>query len=239
MVVSFEMCNFAPMKCLSSLIYWRFMVLGGLCFAPFVAKADMGSEDTEGIDFSLSTQMSASVGRHTPLWLNANKYGLSSLSKANGYMRATVERPFSADRDRKWDVGFGVDIAQVFHYTSSTVVQQAFVEVRWLKGRLTLGSKEEPMELKNQRLSSGSQTLGINSRPVPSLRLALDEYWKVPGTKGWVSIKGHVAYGVTTDDGWQKDVTQMKSRYREDTFLHTKAGYMKIGNDDRYLPISF
>ena len=226
------------MKCMSTQLFWHLLAIGELCFAPSVAKAAIDSDDTEGIDYSLSTQMSASVGRHTPLWLNANKYGLSSLSKANGYMRATVELPSSADRNRKWDVGFGIDIAQAFHYTSSTVVQQAFVELRYLKGRLTLGSKEEPMELKNQRLSSGSQTLGINSRPVPSLRLALEDYWNVPGTKGWVSIKGHIAYGMTTDDGWQKDVTQMKSRYTEDTFFHTKAGYVKIGNEEQYFPFS-
>ena len=30
---------------------------------------------------------------NTPLWLNANKYGLSSLEKNNGYLRASVIRP--------------------------------------------------------------------------------------------------------------------------------------------------
>ena len=126
LVVSFEMCNFAPMKCMSTQLFWHLLAIGELCFASSVAKAAIDSDDTEGIDYSLSTQMSASVGRHTPLWLNANKYGLSSLSKANGYMRATVELPSSTDRNRKWGVGFGIDIAQAFHYTSSMVFRPFF-----------------------------------------------------------------------------------------------------------------
>ena len=96
-----------------------------------------------------------------------------------------------------------MDVAAAFNYTSNFVVQQAYVEGRWNKGVLTLGSKEYPMELKNQQLSTGSQTLGINARPVPQARLALPDYWVVPGTKGWISVKGHIAYGKTTDVRWR------------------------------------
>ena len=38
----------------------------------------------------------------TPLWLNANKYGLSSLEKTNGYIRTAVYRPLSVDDGHKW-----------------------------------------------------------------------------------------------------------------------------------------
>lgn len=94
------------------------------------------------------------------------------------------------------------------------------------------------MELKNQELSSGSQTLGINARPVPQVRLALPEYYALPFTNGWVSIKGHIAYGKTTDDRWQKDFTHQQSKYTEGTLYHSKAGYIKIGNDYRFQPVS-
>ena len=72
--------------------------------------------------------------------------------------------------------------------------------------------------------------MGINARPVPQARLALPDYWVVPGTKGWISVKGHIAYGKTTDEGWQKDFTMQKSRFTEDVLYHSKAGYLKIGN---------
>ena len=189
----------------------------------------------DSLDYRAELQLSLSSGEHTPLWLNANKYGLSSLEKTNGYLRGALERPLSRDHGRRWGVGYGLDVAVAGHYTSRLIVQQAYVEGRWLKGVLTIGSKEYPMELKNQELSTGAQTLGINARPVPQVRLALPDYWTIPGTKGWLAMKGHIAYGKTTDDNWQKSFTQGQHRYTEGTLYHSKAGYLKIGNADQSL----
>jgi hypothetical protein len=96
-----------------------------------------------------------------------------------------------------------------------------------------VGAKEQPMELKNQELSTGSQTLGINARPVPQVRLALPDYWAIPGTRKWLSLKGHIAYGMYTDDNWQKDFTSEKHRYTEHALYHSKAGYLKIGKEGK------
>lgn len=174
----------------------------------------------------------------TPLWLNANRYGLSSLERRNGYLRVQLERPLSTDSARRWGMGYGVDVAAASHFTSHMVVQQAFFELRWLHGVLTVGAKDYPMELKNNRLSSGSQTLGINARPIPQVRLAVPEYWTVPLTNGWLHFKGHMAYGVYTDDGWQHDFTQRQSRYVDHTLYHTKAGYLMIGKPDAFYPVT-
>lgn len=184
---------------------------------------------TDSLHYRAELQTTLSSGDNTPLWLNANKYGLSSLKTANGYLRGAVYRPLSADDGRKWGVGYGADVAVAAGFTSKLVVQQAYVEGRWLKGVLTVGAKEYPMELKNQELSTGAQTLGINARPIPQVRLALPDYWTIPGTKNWLALKGHIAYGKTTDDNWQKDFVSPQSRYTEGTLYHSKAGYLKIG----------
>ena len=65
----------------------------------------------------------------------------------------------------------------------SLIIQQAFLEADWKYGVLTVGAKQQPMELKNNELSSGSQTLGINASPVPQVRLGLNRYWAIPYTK--------------------------------------------------------
>ena len=187
--------------------------------------------------YELSVQASAASGDHTPLWLNANKYGLSSLDKTNGYLRAGVFHPLTGDMEKKVELGYGADVAVAANYTSTVVVQQAYAEARWLKGVLTIGSKEQPMELKSQELSTGSQTLGVNARPVPQVRIALPDYWQIPYTAGWLHLKGHIAYGITTDDGWQKDFTNKQTRYTEHTLLHTKAGYIKIGKEGKPLSL--
>ncbi len=181
--------------------------------------------------FKTEAQLTASDGDNTPLWLNANRYGLSSLETTNGYLRAGLFRDLEQDSARSWKRGFGADVALATGFSSTLVVQQAYAEVGWRKGLLTLGAKEQPMELKNQELSSGPQTLGINARPVPGIRLALPDYWNVPFSKGWLGLKGHLFYGVTTDDSWQRDFSHLQSRYTKHTMLHTKAGYLRLGRE--------
>lgn len=217
----------------------RFMFAAALWFVAGVAV--YGGEDdrsiADGARYHVEMQSTVSGGK-TPLWLNANRHGLSSLEKTNGYLRAGVIRPLGADSLRRWGIGYGIDVAVPVNFTSNVVVQQAFAEARWLHGTLTVGSKEYPMELKNNSLSSGSQTLGINARPVPQVRLALPDYWTLPFANGWLHIKGHMAYGMMTDDGWQHDFTGRKSKYADNVLYHSKAGYIKIGNEDVFCPFS-
>lgn len=181
------------------------------------------------VEIRSEAQVTASSGDYTPLWLNANRYGLSSLDKTNGYLRLGAFMPVEADTTRRWTWGFGADVAVTEGYTSRFVVQQAYADVRWQRLLLTAGSKEQPMELKNQQLSSGSQTFGINARPVPQVRLSLPDYWQLPGLAGWLALKGHLAYGMTTDDGWQKDFALETERRTEHTLYHSKAAYFRIG----------
>jgi len=191
----------------------------------------------KGLEYKVEMQGSLSKGK-TPLWLNANKYGLSSLETANGYLRGGIERPLSTDEGHKFGLGYGLDVVVPINYTSKAVIQQAYVEGRWWHGTLTVGAKEQPMELKNNELSSGSQTLGINARPIPQVRLALSDYWTLPFANGWLHLKGHVAYGMMTDQNWQHDFTSKQSKYSDRTLFHSKAGYLKVGNDEVFCPWS-
>ena len=206
---------------------------GSSVFAQYEGKEKL----LEGLRYKAEVQSTFSNGK-TPLWLNANRYGLSSLEKCNGYVRAAIERPIGVDTLRRWGVGYGVDVAVPWKFTSKFVVQQAYIEGRWLHGTLTIGSKEYPMEFKSQTLSSGAQTLGINARPVPQVRLALTDYWTLPAFNGWVKLKGHIAYGMMTDDNWQHDFTKRKSKYADNVKYHSKAGYVMIGKPEAFYPIS-
>lgn len=192
----------------------------------------------DAVEWKVSTQTTISSGYNNPFWLNANKYGLSSLDTSNGYLRASLAKKATVDSLGQFKWGGMVDIATAFNYSSTFIVQQAFLEGRWKKGVLTIGSKEYPMELKNQSLSTGSQTLGINARPVPQVRVALQDYWTLPFANGWMAIKGHVSFGMTTDQGWQKEFTDLKSRYTENVLYHSKAGYLRIANAKKHCPVS-
>ncbi len=192
----------------------------------------------ENLEYNAEAQGTFGGGDHNPLWLNANKYGLSSLENNNAYLRGSVCRPLQNDSLRKWGIGYGVDLAVAANFTSTLVVQQAYFQGRYKKGLLTIGAKEIPMEMKNMELSSGSQTLGINARPVPQVRVELPEYWDIPGLHRWLAFKGHLAYGRLTDDNWQEDfVGSRKNKYNKATRYHSKAGFLKIVPDD--YPIQF
>lgn len=191
----------------------------------------------KGLEYKVEMQGSLSKGK-TPLWLNANKYGLSSLETANGYLRGGIERPIATDEGQKFGLGYGLDVVVPINYTSKAVIQQAYVEGRWWHGTLTIGAKEQPMELKNNELSSGSQTLGINARPIPQVCLALSDYWTLPFANGWLHLKGHIAYGMMTDQNWQHDFTAKQSKYTDRALFHSKAGYLKVGNDEVFCPWS-
>ena len=182
----------------------------------------------EGIEQTYEVQYSLSDGS-TPLWLNANRYGLSSLASQNGYVRAVVERPLAVDSLRTVDIGFGADVVLPVGYTSDVVLQQCFVEARYRHGVLTLGQQEQPMQLRHQQLSSGAQALGINARPVPGVRVTLPSYYEIPGTHRWLGIKGHLFYGWLTDGDWQQRWTSGQYRYDQGSLLHTKAGYLRVG----------
>ncbi|MDO5446550.1 MAG: capsule assembly Wzi family protein [Prevotellaceae bacterium] len=192
---------------------------------------------TEGIDCTIEMQATTSSGDHNPLWLNANKYGLSSIENNNGYLRASVVRDKDNDSLRNWAVGYGLDIAVASHFTSKFIVQQAFFEGRYKRGVLTIGSKHHTMNLKNNELSSGSQTLGINARPFPEVRVEMPDYWDIPGLKGWLAFRGHLAYGCQTDDNWQRNFTNKESKYTEHTLYHSKSGFLRIAPDSK--PLQF
>jgi hypothetical protein len=151
-----------------------------------LCSATAFAQDNSAQPLSLEVEMQGSQSNSkTPFWLNANKYGLSSLAASNGYLRGTgiYNKDFFTE-ELKMQVG--VDMVQPVgykvagyksHYTRKCIVQQAFVEANWKYGVLTVGAKQQPMELKNNELSSGSQTLGINATPIPQVRLGLNDYW--------------------------------------------------------------
>ncbi len=75
------------------------------CIMPAItARAQVWREGGEpgkiklgkGLGYAVEAQATISSAQ-TPLWLNANKHGLSSLEKTNGYLLAGIERPLATD----------------------------------------------------------------------------------------------------------------------------------------------
>lgn len=216
-------------------IYCIFLILTQICINCFAQEKE---NIINGLEVAIETQGSIADGT-TPLWLNANKYGLSSLESQNGYLRASAIRPLSADCDRQWKWGYGVDIVGGINYNAKVFVHQAFAEMQWKKLRLSLGAKEQPVEYTNQELSSGALTLGCNARPIPQARIDLD-WFSFPGTNNWVKMKLHGSLGMTTDGNWQKSVVPEKEHYTSNVAYHEKSIFWKFGKEtNTSFPLTF
>ena len=187
----------------------------------------------------LMMEMSGTVatGDYAPLWLTANRYGLSSTAPKSFYARAKIERDIATDSARKWRLGYGLDIAVAAGHERIGIIQQAYVEGAWKCLRITLGAKQQPLETQNPELSSGAMSAGINARPIPQARLDID-WFKFPGTKGWWQWKINGSYGWFTDGKWQENWVAQGQRYAKHALYHEKALYWQFGRKDIF-PLTY
>ena len=205
-------------------------------------KAQEGNNLTSGLELGVEVSGTVASGDYAPLWLSSNKSGLSSIEIWSNYERVSLMRKSNNDSLRNWRRGYGADLAVAFNSARTFVVQQAFVEFGYKKANLIIGSQEHPILLRNQALTSGGLSLGINARPIPQIRVDID-YFTFPGTKGWWKWKMWASYGVLTDGKWQKnfadDIPNLVTRYTDNTMYHEKALYWKFGKEDCAFPLTF
>ena len=192
----------------------------------------------DSVRYEIELQGTLNNGQ-TPLWMASNRHGLSFVNGDYAYERGGVFHDTSADSLRKWRIGYGVDLALAQNAGQGVrfYVQQAYADFEYKKWRLSVGSKERPLEMKNTELSSGSQTFGTNARPIPQVRIELPEYTLISRKAPWIAVKGYFGYGIMTDGRWQKDYVADGGKYVKHTFYHSKALYLRLGNEERF-PLS-
>ena len=189
----------------------------------------------EDIQYGFSLRGTSGGGDNAPFWFTNNRYGLGPVDNHTVLVRAYIKRDAEADSLRFWRIGYGADMAAGYGNQSEFCIQQMFLDVQWKMLRLSMGQKERASELKNEELSTGGMTLGINARPLPQVRLELPDFWVVPGTKGWFAIKAHIAYGIYTDNRWQRNWNAGTTHlYTQNSLYHSKALLMKIGNEKKF-----
>lgn len=214
------------------------ILLLALTALPLTADAQQNALQRagHGITYNAEIQTTNADG-NSPLWLNANRYGLSSVDGHNGYVRIGLFKDTEGDNSN-WRIGYGIDVAAAYNFNSTFRIQQLYADFDYKRVRISAGAKQRKAELKNNRLSSGSQTLGINACPIPMVRFELPEYWSITGKSNWAAIKGHIGYGLLTDGRFQQDYVTAGNHYARHALYHSKAGYLRIGNSEKF-PLTF
>lgn len=192
-----------------------------------------------GMEASAEASATASSGEFAPLWLSSNRQGTVSPYANSAYGRVALIRSCDADSLREWRMGYGLDIQVMRNAQSNTAIHQAYVDLQWKKLLLTIGQKEREIDLRNNHLTSGGLSQGINARPIPEALLTVD-YFSVPLTDHWWKMRGRIGFGKTTDGNWQGrwigDPETM--RYTSNTLYHEKVIYWKFGREERF-PLTF
>lgn len=190
----------------------------------------------ENVQYAFSAQGTAGGGDNAPFWFTNNRYGLGTTENFGGVARMALWRAVETDSLWFWRIGYGIDLASPINGENGYFcIQQAYADIEWKMLRLSLGQKERPSELKNPRLSTGGLTLGMNARPLPQVRAELPDFWAIPGTRGIFSFKGHIAYGLYTDNKWQKNFNSGSNRiYTANSMFHSKALFLRLGNRELF-----
>lgn len=194
------------------------------------------AQTTSKTEYAIEMGATSGWGTYAPLWLTANRQGLSSVNTESGYLRAGISR--FVPLNKQFSFSAGIDLATAYNFISSFVVQQAYADLtyRWLN--LSIGSKERMPQLKNPKLSSGGMVESNNARPIPQIRLEVPDYVTIPGTHRWLHLKGHIAFGRFTDDRWQEHFASLGNKYAKDVLYHSKSIFAKVGNKERF-PVVF
>lgn len=208
----------------------------------------------------------ATDGDKAPFWLTANRQGITSANKNSYHGRYGIEYG-GRFINNKFGYKFSGDIVTAHNNNADFFVQQLYGEISWQWLTLSVGSKERFSETRihqmqftgssinansvnnlfpnlgyNQltMLSSGGMTYSGNSRPIPQIRLEIPEYIPFPWTKGWLKIRGHIAYGRFTDDNFQEKFTEGNdiTIYGKNILYHSKAGFIEIGKAEKF-PLLF
>lgn len=190
------------------------------------------------VGVNVETDILFSGGDFAPYWLSTNKYGMHGVENNNGYIRAGINwrKSFS----HGWNIAAGADLATGYNNVSNVWIQQAFGDVSWKILNLSIGSKERissPLE-KNERLTSGWMTEGMNTRPIPQVRAEIKDFYNIPFTGNWLALKGHLAYGAFLDGKWQEDFVTPGNYYSRDVKYHSKALMFRLGNKEK-MPVEF
>lgn len=208
----------------------------------------------------------ATDGDNAPYWLTANRQGLVSTECNSFYGRYGLEYGGNL-RNKDFRYKVVGDIVTANRSNADFFVQQLYASVSWRWLTLSVGSKERFSETRTHvsqfsgtqfgenivnrcfpnlyykqftMLSSGGMSYSGNSRPVPQIRLEVPEYTPFPGTRGWLKIRGHIAYGRFTDSNFQQNFTRGNDLtiYGKNILYHSKAGFIEIGKAEKF-PLLF
>ena len=203
-----------------------------LIFLISLISINLYSNGFQGLSYKVESSLVLSNGDYSPFWFTANRYGLSSIKNNWGVL--SVSTKYKKSISQNWNIEGGVEIAAMSGGDADFIIQQAYADITYKRLFLSVGSKENQPYIINTKLSSGDLIEGINSRPVPRVKIGLNSYAPVPLTDSWVKIKGYFSFGWFTDSDWQRTFVKKGSYYTKNVISHRKELFLKFGKMEKF-----
>lgn len=154
-------------------------------------------------------------GVRTPFWLVMNRQGRRSPSGENAWVRGRVDGTFLSEGPV--DLSGAADVLARGTVPATVYAHELYGRMEVGPFRVTVGRATHQQGIVDSTLSMGSTTWSRNTSPIPALRLDMPRYLDVPGTNGFVGVKGTFAHGWFEGD-----------RFTERPYFHEKQGYIRI-----------
>lgn len=204
------------------------------------------------LNWEAATIVNAGSNEFAPYYIASNRAG--TVTQAAGvYEYGKLWRPLS--KERRFDYSFGaeawVGIADDVTYSKYSLSAGAFVpnkqrpaivwlqqlwgEVKYRSLFLYAGMKENDRSLFDSPLGIGDITLSNNARPIPQVRAGFIDFQNVPFTKGWLQVRGEIAYGKFADNKWLENHYNYYNYYlTTGRWFHYKNIYLRSNPNARF-----
>ncbi len=186
----------------------------------------------------LEASGTTSDGKYAPLWLSSNRQGTVSPYSDSSYERCGLfgDAMIGKDSTKALRISYCADIMLSQNAQYDFFIHQLYLEMKYRKFTVTLGQKERNIEMRNDTLTSGGLSQGINAQPLPGVYVYCD-YLTVPGTGRWLKVRGHLGVGRTTDGAWQERWVDHEKNYRytSNTLLLEKSICLRIAPEWSHL----
>ena len=210
-----------------------------------ICSLAMTAQGQDGVVYSTELSAHASPRDFAPYYMTANRYG----TVANGcgvYLRAGAF--IEMDSTKRFSYAAGVELMGNYETTSPVRqwengafttkqvrpqifrIQQLYADIKYRSLFLSIGMREKAHEnpITNFDLSSGNLILSGNTRPIPQVQIGFHRFVDIPLTKGWVQIKGDIAYGkFLGDDYLRNHYGYYTSFITTDVYYHYKSLYLR------------
>ena len=167
------------------------------------------------IEYDARAGVVGATSGELPFWMEANQHGRIDPRSAGALFDMSVRKPL---RDAtSIDYGVGVEVLGRASERSALHAHQLYGALKTGPLHWQAGWREHTSGIVDSTLSMGSTMWSRNASPMPKLSVAIPEYAALPGTQGFLAVRGYVAHG------WFGP-----NRYIDRPYLHEKYAYLRI-----------